>query len=96
MKFNEQFPSLKGKRFCGWEYQCDDDECSLYVQDVEEHCLDKAKVKRDTLNIAITAINKWREQVLVIEGDKESPEFKANTREALKNLNQLKKEVGLD
>ena len=46
MKFKEQFPSLKGKRFCGWEYQCDDDKCSLNVMDVEEHCLDKKKVEK--------------------------------------------------
>ena len=43
------------------------------------------------LNIIITAINKWRKQVLVIEGDKESPRFDADTKSTLQKIKKMKK-----
>ena len=42
--FEEEFPSLKGKAY--WKRSCFPEKQWLWVEDVEEHCLDKERVKQ--------------------------------------------------
>lgn len=117
MKFDEMFPSLKGKAnfFNTWVEEDGKgkekgylarvkgepainvaDENWVYVKEIKEHCLDKAKVKEviDKIDKIATSMNKkWlKEEKNLIERKKKNLLCKAQ----ILVLNELKKQLGLE
>ena len=51
------------------------------------------KLTIEIINISIKSIKEWRHKILIIQGDKESPNFDYDTENAIIVLEELKEEL---